>query len=78
MTKKERSIKELLEIMLDNIDSLSGYLDGRFYEGLCGLSLFIRNLNKITSKEAEIIRSYIADNSPWKTIITNKITYYGL
>lgn len=59
MENKEKSIKELLEIMLENIDLLS--------TGLCNLiSDIYWSSEKITDDEYDIIHDYILHNRPFK------------
>ena len=53
---KERSIKELLQIMLDNQHC--------FDDGLCKWVSNLRYFKKITLTESYILLNYIGDNRP--------------
>ena len=68
---KERSIKELLQLMLDN--------QNLFREGLCSWSgelYFIKN--KISYKEYDLLYNYINKNAPfsYKINIFNTSAYF--
>lgn len=53
---KMRSIKELLEVMLDHKD--------HFYEGLCSWNYNLYCIKVITNDEFKILRKYIRENRP--------------
>ena len=57
MEKETRSLVELYQVMIDNIDLLE---DG----GMCGLSLVLYYLDIITWEEHEIISWDLATNKP--------------
>lgn len=63
----ERSIKELLQVMLDNFDLF-------FDSGLCRLTNKLLNENIITYEEEVVIIEFIRNNRPkrtWLSPITN-------
>ena len=53
---KKRTIKELLQLMLDNQDY--------FIAGLCGLIFNVYSEGIISEKEYEIIKSYLNEKKP--------------
>ena len=55
--KNTRSIKELLQVMLDNIENLSG--------GLCSLGFHMMAYKTITSDELQLLLEYIIKNRPY-------------
>lgn len=55
--KQERSIDELLEVMLDNID--------KFEKGLCLWNTSLYAEDKISEEEWIRLRRYIKKNQPW-------------
>ena len=57
MKKETRSLVELYQVMIDNIDLLE---DG----GMCNLSVLLYYLDIITYKELEIIRWDLVTNKP--------------
>jgi len=57
-----RQIKELLQIMLDNVEQV------KYAGGLCALSLWLRIINLITEKEEDKIDAYIGDHLPNKNV----------
>lgn len=59
----ERQIKELLEVLLKNINKLQ--------TGLCGICILLKKENIISTKEKKILLKYIKSNRP-------KINYLDL
>ena len=57
---KTRTIKELLQILLDNIDCIKIAR----YKCLCALILYLYCIDKITWKEYILIYKYIKNNIP--------------
>lgn len=55
--KQERSIDELLEVMLDNIN--------KFEKGLCLWNTALYAADKISEEEWIRLRRYIKKNRPW-------------
>lgn len=55
--KQERSIDELLEVMLDNT--------AEFKLGLCVWNLNLYSKEVIDEEEYEKLRAYIKENKPW-------------
>ena len=56
--KEERSIKELLEVMLENQELFNG--------GLCSWAWYMYREDKITFEEYRILDCYIRENRPSK------------
>lgn len=54
--KRNRSVKELLELMLEH--------QGLFYSGLCSWIYSMRNKSLISDKEYCLLRDYIRANKP--------------
>lgn len=64
-----RSIKELLQILLDNIDLLDEN------DGLCSLVIVCFSEQYINWKEHILLSSYIESNPPWN-LYRMKLNYY--
>ena len=56
--KEPRTIKELLQLMLDNVNLIE--------DGLCGLQTKLRCFDIITAEERFLIHNYIDHNRPSK------------
>jgi hypothetical protein len=56
---KNRSIKELLEVMLDN--------QGHFCDGLCSWVSWLKHYEIVNNEESMVLRRYIDNNRPSTT-----------